>query len=142
MEITRTSLKGLQPTNSTAADRLTKEKARLHKATEDFESYFMTYMIGAMRETIPEQSEESGGLSSGMGKDVFQSLFDQELGKKMAAGTRDGIGDVLYKQLEPTLEQQIEPQQGIERPQPSHPLKNLEAMDQPKMIALKKSVSE
>lgn len=55
----------------------TGEKARagLHKAGQEFESYFIAYLIKNMRETVPK------GLLDRKGEQVWYSFYDQEIAK-------------------------------------------------------------
>ena len=68
---------------------------KLKKACMDFESVFIQKMFKAMRQTIPK----SGLLGEGPGKDIFESLFDQELSKSLAQRDGLGLGKVLYHQM-------------------------------------------
>jgi Rod binding domain-containing protein len=71
------------------------EKARLRKATKEFESFFILQMLKAMRSTIPESSMAGGGL----GKEIYTSMFDQELARRMAGRSNESIAEVLYRNL-------------------------------------------
>ncbi len=66
-----------------AEEPLEIKKVRLRKATKEFESFFVLYMLRAMRETVPE----SGLLEGGLGKDIYTSMFDEELAKTIAGST-------------------------------------------------------
>jgi hypothetical protein len=88
------------------------QKERLRKATEEFESFFNLQMLKAMRSTIPE----SDLIGSGLGKDVYTSMFDQELAKRMAGASDRSISEILYRDLvkfidaqDAEAEQQIRP---------------------------------
>ena len=72
------------------------KKLRLKKATREFESFFYLHVLKAMRSTIPK----SGLLEEGLGGDVYNSMFDMELSKKMAGGSSQSLADVLYRSLE------------------------------------------
>jgi Rod binding domain-containing protein len=74
------------------------EKLRLHKATKELESFFVLYMLKAMRETIPKSDLLSGGL----GQDMYTSMFDEEL-SKMVAGGPASLSEALYRSLEKHL---------------------------------------
>lgn len=86
------------------------EKARLRRATREFESFFLASMLKAMRATVPKSSEESEVPGGGLGKDMYQDMFDTELSKKMAERSRGGIGDVLYEALVGRVESEYRPQ--------------------------------
>ena len=83
-----------------AEEPLEIKKLRLRKATKEFESFFVLYMLRAMRETVPE----SGLLEGGLGKDVYTSMFDEELAKTIAGNTPNSLAELLYKSLEKQLE--------------------------------------
>jgi peptidoglycan hydrolase FlgJ len=68
---------------------------RLKKACADFESIFIRQIFQSMRQTLPE----GGFIKGGPEKEIFQSLFDEELSKKIAGGRGWGLGEMLYKQL-------------------------------------------
>ncbi|MEA3297158.1 MAG: transglycosylase SLT domain-containing protein [candidate division Zixibacteria bacterium] len=77
------------------------EKERLHKATEEFESFFTYYMLKTMRKTIPKNSLTSQApLSGGTGKDIFTDLFDMELARNISQGKGQSISDLLYNSME------------------------------------------
>ena len=78
---------------------LEKEKLRLKKAAHEFESFFMSSMLKSMRQTIPKSEQKNGVGDSGLGKEIYQSMFDEELSQKMADGSRGGLADILYKNL-------------------------------------------
>ena len=73
-----------------------KNKAeRLKKAVVDFEALFINHMLKTMRSTITK----NGLLGDGMRGDVYTSLFDWEISKKMASGRGLGLGEMLMKGL-------------------------------------------
>lgn len=96
---------GQAPPQPTAAMQTTKavraasaqdlQKMRLRKAAKEMESFFILHMLQAMRRTIPK-SDFSGG---GLGEDVYNSLFDEEL-SKLAAGNSGSLSEMLYRSLE------------------------------------------
>lgn len=89
---------------SAVIDEIDKEKMRLKKASREFESFFMQSMLKSMRATLPKTDESDDAPGGGFGKEIFESMFDQELSKKMAENSRGGLGDMLYKKLLPRLE--------------------------------------
>lgn len=76
--------------------RGTDQRARLKKATLEFESFFVMQMLKAMRSTIPE----SGLISGGLGKEVYTSLFDEELARKVAGSSPNSVAELLFRSLE------------------------------------------
>ncbi len=88
-------LKGGRGTNVEA------EKARLRKATLEFESFFNYYMLKTMRKTIPTNDQAGQSLlSTGNSKDIFNDIFDTELARMMSLGRNQSVGDMLYKAME------------------------------------------
>jgi flagellar protein FlgJ len=71
------------------------DKEKLKKACTEFEALFINQLLQFMRRMIPSSSP--GVLGSG--KDVYQSLFDQELSKSMAKRGGLKIGEMVYKQM-------------------------------------------
>lgn len=61
-----------------------KSTADMHKAGQEFEAYFISYLIKNMRETIPK------GLLDRKGEQVWYSFYDQEIAK--LATQAGGIG--------------------------------------------------
>jgi len=81
-------------------ESLEAKKMRLRKATREFESFFMLHMLKAMRKTIPKTDLLNGGL----GQDVYTSMFDEELARKVAGNSPNSLSELLYKSLEKHLE--------------------------------------
>jgi len=103
------SLKGQQ------GQTLEQEKARLKKATEEFESFFMYYMLKTMRETVPETSmSEDNVFTEDMGKDIFDQLFDMHLSKNMSVGGESSISDILYNSMEKLIETKYKDSPGVD----------------------------
>ena len=67
---------------STRLDRRVPEE--LHKAAQEFESYFLSYLLNTMRETVPH------GLLDRKGEEVWYSFYDQEIAR--LATQAGGIG--------------------------------------------------
>ncbi len=90
-----------RPTNGT----IEAEKARLRKATQEFESFFVYQMLKAMRKTIPEDSLGNGApMSGGMGKETFTEMFDMEIARKATFGGHNSIAELLYKSTEKLID--------------------------------------
>ena len=85
-------------------DAFEREKLKLRKATQEFESFFTASMLKSMRQTVPKNEQEGAVGGTGLGKDIFQSMFDEELSKKMATGSHGGLGDILYQNLVKRIE--------------------------------------
>ena len=73
----------------------------LKKATQEFEAVFIGYMLKVMRSTVEPADEEGSAL----GKDVYLSMFDQEIALQMARNSSLGIGEMMYRQLEQTVKE-------------------------------------
>jgi Rod binding domain-containing protein len=83
------------------------DKRKLYKAAKDIESLFIYQILKAMRKTIPESKLAAGlGFGSGIGKDIYTEIFDEELAKKMAGLGEKSLANTLYKSLEKIVEQQ------------------------------------
>lgn len=95
----------LERLKSESARTPEQEKARLKKATKEFEAFFMYQLLKTMRETIPENPLTEGSpLSGGQGKEIYQQMFDMELGKKIATGGHGSISELLYNSLEKLID--------------------------------------
>ena len=69
---------------------------KLKEACEDFEAMFTGMMLKSMRSTVPEDSL----FGSSNQKEIFQSIFDQEIANDIAHSANNfGIGDALYQKL-------------------------------------------
>lgn len=72
------------------------EDEKLKKACGDFEAIYTGLMLKTMRSTVPEDSL----FGSSNQKEIFQSMFDQELANTIAHSDKSlGIGDLLYEKL-------------------------------------------
>ncbi|MFZ5979328.1 MAG: transglycosylase SLT domain-containing protein [Candidatus Zixiibacteriota bacterium] len=92
------SLEDLRGSSGTDA---ASEKALLKKATQEFESFFIYYMMKTMRKTIPENSlAENSLFSTDSGKDIYTQMFDMEIARSVTKSSNCSIGDILYKSLE------------------------------------------
>jgi murein DD-endopeptidase MepM/ murein hydrolase activator NlpD len=69
--------------------------SELKKASQEFESIFIAYLLKVMRDTI----EESGLTEGGFGKGIYTELFDQEMSRGVAQHGALGIADMIYKRL-------------------------------------------
>ena len=65
------------------------QEGKIKQASEDFEAYFISYMLKVMRETEPK-----GLLTDNRMGEVFQSFYDEAIGKDSAK--RGGIGLAQY----------------------------------------------
>ncbi len=68
-------------------------RLKLKKATEEFESIFLSQILKNMRSA--SLNEEEGGF----GKDVMMSMADEAVSQQLAKSGALGIGDLLYQRL-------------------------------------------
>lgn len=95
-----------RPTNGTPEA----EKARLRKATKEFESFFIYQMLKTMRGTIPDNAlAKDAPLADGLGKDAFTEIFDMEIARKTSFGGHNSIAELLYKSMEKLIDAQSAP---------------------------------
>ena len=79
-------------------DTTTKQE-KLRESCEGFEAIFLQKMWEQMRKTVPKE-----GYLHSKDEEMYQSLFDIELCKKMAGAGGIGLADMLYEQLSQQLE--------------------------------------
>ncbi len=71
------------------------DKEKLKKVCVEIESLFISQLLQFMRRTVPQ-----GGLGGkGPGKDIYETLFDQELSRSLAKRGGLGLGNMVYKQM-------------------------------------------
>lgn len=71
------------------AIKKTIQQGDIKKASEDFEAYFISFMMKVMRETVPK-----GSLTQNRMGDTFQSFYDEAIGRE--AAKVGGIGLAQY----------------------------------------------
>ena len=76
------------------------DDARLKKACSDFEGVLLNFMFQSMRKTVPGKGIFSGSHQ----KDMYESMFYQEISTQFARDRGIGIGDALYRQLKGKLD--------------------------------------
>ncbi len=74
------------------------KEQKLREACEGFESIFVQKMWEQMRATLPKE-----GYLHSKEEEFWQSMFDQELAKKMTAAGGIGLADMIYEQLSTKL---------------------------------------
>ncbi|MFW5733488.1 MAG: peptidoglycan DD-metalloendopeptidase family protein [Oceanidesulfovibrio sp.] len=90
-----------------------KEK-ELREACEGFESIFINKLWQQMRKSVPKE-----GFLHSKEEEFYQSMFDQEMSKKIASAGGIGLADILFEQLK----QQSElVSRATSPPQPTNPL--------------------
>lgn len=87
------------------ADTVEGEKARLRKATREFEAFFTHYLLKTMRKTVPDSPLSEGlPFQNGAGRQTFTDLFDMEVARHVSSSTKGGLADVLYRAMEPLID--------------------------------------
>ena len=72
-----------------------KDDPRLRAACAEMESLFISHLIKEMRATV----EKSGFIDGGQAEEIFTSLLDVEISKKMSAAGGIGLSAILLEQL-------------------------------------------
>ena len=78
-----------------AAGNKSAEDAKLKKTCQEMEAVFLNMLLKSMRATVPKNSLDGKGMQS----ETFQSMFDEELTRKMASGGGTGLADMMYWNL-------------------------------------------
>jgi flagellar protein FlgJ len=65
-------------------------RGELLRASQEFESYFVAYMLKVMRETVPQ-----GELTANKMGEMFYSFYDEEIGKLAAQSGGIGLSDYI-----------------------------------------------
>jgi len=71
-------------------------QAKLKKAADGFESMFINLMLSQMRKTIPKSELIDGGNA----QDIFETMFYDEIAKRVAQRGELGIADKLMQEYE------------------------------------------
>lgn len=72
-----------------------KDDPRLRAACVEMESLFISHLIKEMRATV----EKSGFIDGGQAEEIFTSLLDVEISKKMSSSGGIGLSAILLEQL-------------------------------------------
>jgi len=94
------TFKSVKPSATGQAD------PQLQAACRDMESLFLSYLLKEMRATI----NKSGFISGGKAEEIFTSLLDVELSKKMSNAGGIGLSSILMKQLGGQPEKKDDPE--------------------------------
>ena len=68
---------------------------KLQATCREMESLFLTYLLKEMRATI----DKSGFISGGRAEEIFTSMLDVELSKRMSDAGGIGLSSLLFRQL-------------------------------------------
>ncbi|MEI6512223.1 MAG: rod-binding protein [bacterium] len=95
----------LQPTQEVAQspDKVA-EKQKLKKATQDFEAFFLQSIWKAMRKTVGQGIKSKTSESR-----LYTEMMDEVFANNMSKTNKFGLGDVLYKTLEKSVDAVILP---------------------------------
>ena len=66
------------------------QRGDLLRASQAFESYFVSYMLKVMRETVPQ-----GELTANKMGEMYHSFYDEEIGKRIAQAGGFGLSDYV-----------------------------------------------
>lgn len=80
---------------SQPVDPAAREKAKLKEACADFEALMINRMLTSMKSSLPGNPLFGDSLQ----KDIYESLFYQEISTKIARENGLGLGDRLYREL-------------------------------------------
>jgi peptidoglycan hydrolase FlgJ len=93
------------------------DPAALRKTCAEFEAIFVQQMLKEMRGTLPE----GGLLPRSMGQDFFQEMMDAEVAKAAAVQGHFGIGEALFRQLQPPQPAAVEKPEAADSSQDEPP---------------------
>ena len=65
-------------------------RGELLRASQEFESYFLSYLLKVMRETVPK-----GALTANPMGEMFYSFYDEEIGKRAAQAGGIGLSEYM-----------------------------------------------
>jgi peptidoglycan hydrolase FlgJ len=80
--------------NSLTVRDVMKEQQKLVEAGKQFESYFVSYLLKVMRETVPQ-----GAIADKQGA-YFYSFYDEEIGRRAAESGGIGIAQMVQEHAE------------------------------------------
>jgi flagellar protein FlgJ len=74
---------------------------RLRRSALALEGIFVSQLLRAMRETVPENQLTGGGA----GEEIFTAMFDEHMAAEAPARWRHGMGESLFQQLRGAIPQ-------------------------------------
>ena len=66
------------------------------KAGKEFESFFVSYLLKVMRESLPKD----GWMGGGPGGDLYTSLMDQQVAEEISGGNGLGLSGMIREAME------------------------------------------
>ncbi|MBL8037805.1 MAG: rod-binding protein [Nitrospira sp.] len=80
--------------NSLTVQDVMQERQKLIEAGKQYESYFVSYLLKVMRETVPQ-----GAIANKQGA-YFYSFYDEEIGRRAAESGGIGIAQMVQEHAE------------------------------------------
>ena len=78
----------------------------IKKASQDFEAYFLSYMLKVMRETVPK-----GTLTQNRMGEVFHTFYDEAIAKDAVRVGGIGLAQYIEDRLQVDQENIVEPKE-------------------------------
>ncbi len=88
---------GKYKTVSSADGEVKQRYLKLKRASEDFQSLFLSYLLKTMRQTVPE----SKLFGKGFGGEVFTEMFDTKIAEHLSGSAGMTLDNILFNQLAP-----------------------------------------
>jgi Rod binding domain-containing protein len=124
--IPRMPLQGpsLEAAEAPAGDDRAKETAKLKKAAQAFEGYFIYMLMKEMQKT--SSSKEGGLFGSGASGDTYQYLFQQAMSNKLASANGGfGLTKMMMREFQKRAPHAVPPSGGANGGLPLSPLRPL-----------------
>lgn len=83
------------PAGQRVAGATPAEQKRLKEVAAEFESIFVSQLLQTMR----GPGLKGGAIPAAPGREIYQGLMDQELGRAVSHGRGIGLADMLVRQL-------------------------------------------
>ena len=75
-------------------------RAQLRRMAHQLEAVFLAQLFQAMRASVPDDAQ----AADTPGRELYQSLLDDQLASQAAARSERGLGEALYRQLSRRLQ--------------------------------------
>lgn len=103
----------LSAAHAKAKEDYTKEKARVTKATQDFEAVFIGMMLKQMRKSMAGDNALFGKSSESK---IYQDMMDDSLAQQMSRTGTFGIAKAMIKSMESRLPKDPDAQPVVKKP--------------------------
>ncbi|MBC7357743.1 flagellar protein FlgJ [Desulfacinum infernum DSM 9756] len=97
MNVNALQIPPLGSDTESSGDPVRRQKEELRKACRDFESLLSAYLFKSMRSAVPRAEDPEHART------IYESLFDEALAQECAEQGSLGLGELLYRQLEPLI---------------------------------------